>query len=492
MTYTRKAVRGASWIFLMSMLASLIAYLTRIVLARHLGPADFGLFYAVFTFVIFFLFFRDLGFPISLVKFVAQFKAQEQYGKIKSVILTVFCFQLISSIIFAVVFYFLAPHLAVSYFKNPEASGILRIFILYIFGSVLFIISKDSLLGFQKTALFSLGEFLKNSLVFILILVFFYLGKGVYAPVYAFALVCFLLFLFYFPLLLREYPLFKYKVDHFSSASKEVILFTLPVFATAVGSKIIGYIDTLMLTYFRSLTEVGIYNVILPTSMLFLYFGTAIGSVVLPMVSELFTKGDTKRLIAGVEVLYKYLFAAILPFVAILFVFAPFFLQTFFGQDYVVGAFAMQILLVGVLLFTLAVINHNVFSALGKPHTVTVIILIAAVINAGLNFILIPRFGITGAAVSTTASYIAAFVMSVRKMRSYLDVKVPWFSWMKLVFAGGVFMLLLYKIPQYFHLNVWIELGLSVVIGLLVYVFLLYCFNVIDVAEIKRYGGLVR
>ena len=208
MTYTRKAVHGASMIFAMSMLASAIAYVTRIILARHLGPADFGLFYAVFTFMIFFLFFRDLGFSQALMKHIAEYNVHQQPGRIKSAIMTTFYFQFISSIIFAIVVYTLAPYLASHYFRNQEAATILRILIVYIFGSMLFIISKDTLMGFQRTALFSLGEFLKNGLVFLLVLLFFYFDKGIYAPVYAFAMVCFLLFLFYFPLLLREFPLF--------------------------------------------------------------------------------------------------------------------------------------------------------------------------------------------------------------------------------------------------------------------------------------------
>src|SRR3989338_2261974 len=146
MTYTRKAVQGASMILFMSLLASLLAYFMRVILARHLGPEEFGLFYAVFTFIIFFLFFRDLGFPKAIIKYVAEFKVLGQYGKIKSAILAVLSVQLVSSFIFGLAIYLFAPYLALTYFKNPEATSLLRLLIWYIFGSVLFIISKDTLL----------------------------------------------------------------------------------------------------------------------------------------------------------------------------------------------------------------------------------------------------------------------------------------------------------------------------------------------------------
>ena len=68
----------------------------------------------------------------------------------------------------------------------------------------------------------------------------------------------------------------------------------LPFFVTAIGDKVIVYIDTLMLTYFSTLTEVGIYNVVLPSAIIFLDIGGAIATVVFPMSSELWAKGDTK------------------------------------------------------------------------------------------------------------------------------------------------------------------------------------------------------
>lgn len=492
MTYIQKAVSGASWIFLMSMFASLIAYITRIVLARHLGPSDFGLFYAVFTFVIFFLFFRDLGFLQALMKYIAEFKVHNEFGKIKSAIMTTFYFQFASSILFGVVFYFLAPYLAIHYFKNPEAGTILRVLIFYIFGSVFFIISKDTLMGFQRTALFSLGEFLKNGLVFLMILLFFYFDKGIYAPVYAFAIVCFLLFLFYLFFLLRAFPLFKTRSTEFKLVSRKMIFFAIPVFATAVGGKIIGYIDTLMLTYFRSLEEVGIYNVILPTSLLFLFFGTAAASIILPMVSELWAKNDKVRIVEGMRLVYRYLFVVLLPVVAILFVFASFFLNLFFGKEYVVGTAALQVLLVGVFLYALSVINHSFFTAIGKPQVVTMIIFISAAVNVGSNLLLIPLFGITGAAVSTSVCYAVAFVISVWKAKSYLGIEVPWKKWGRLLFAGSVFVLLLYQIPVWLHLNLWVEIILSVLISSIVYLLLIFYLKVIDVDEIKRYVRLVR
>lgn len=491
-TYTKRAVHGASVVLFMSLLASVFAYLTKAVLARELGAADYGLFSAVFTFVIFFLFFRDLGFPQAIIKYTAQFMATKEYGKIKSVLSTAFSMQMAGSIIFAAAFYFLSDFLALHYFKDPQASLFLKLFIVYIFGSIFFIISKDALLGLHKTFLFSLGELLKNGLVFLLILLFLWQGQGVLAPVYAYALVCWILFFFFFPFLLHHFHFYNYTCEDIPAVRKQVVWFALPVFATAVGGKVIGYIDTLILTYFRPLSEVGIYNAVLPSALLFLYAGTAIGTVVLPLASELWAKQDLVRLRAGITLLYKYLFMIIIPVIAGVFTFSAYFLDFFFGPEYVVGARALQILLVGVLLFALAAINHSIFSAVGNPGIVTKIILLGALVNIILNVLLIPYFGIVGAALSTAASYTLAFILSVHKMRKLLQVEAPWGRWVFLLLLGALIVAGLQQLSLLMNLDHWLEMIISFAIACFLYIILLYLFKLIDFVEIQRSIRLLR
>ena len=54
-TYTKRLVRGGAFLFVMSVVAAFVSYFIRIILARNLSPAEYGLFYAVFAFVTFFL-----------------------------------------------------------------------------------------------------------------------------------------------------------------------------------------------------------------------------------------------------------------------------------------------------------------------------------------------------------------------------------------------------------------------------------------------------
>tara|TARA_Y100000310_G_scaffold345402_1_gene464551 strand:+ start:59234 stop:60712 length:1479 start_codon:yes stop_codon:yes gene_type:complete len=474
--YTKKAFFGASITLIFSILAALVAYVTRVILARNLTVEQYGLFYAVFTFIIFFLFFRGLGLEQALVKYIAQFKVNNELNAIKTSIFSVFFFQLLSSLIFATLFLAFANYLATNYFQVPIASKMIFFLVIYVIFSILFIIAKHIFQGLQQMSLFASVELTKNVIILLLILFFMYLGFQIMAPVYAFALVSPILFLLYFPFLFTKINLFKHKIVNFKQTSKKLFLFGIPVFATSVGGKIIGYIDTLILTYLGTLTQVGIYNVVLPSALIFLFFAKAIGSIVFPLSSELWAKNDHKRLNTGVSLIHNYLLIFIIPIVLAIFYYTPFFLNLLFGAKYVSGAVAMQILLLGVLVYMIGSINNNIISGIGHPIVVAKIIAISAVINVTLNLILIPIFGIEGAAAATSLSYLFMLIYSTQKVCRFLDMKYPIKSWLILILPAFIYLAVLSYTQKLIPGSIWIGIFVSIPVALIAYIITLYPF----------------
>ncbi len=491
MSYARKAVRGIGIIFLMNIFAYFIAYLTRLILARKLGPADYGLFYAVFTFVIFFLFFRDLGLNPALTKYISEFKIKNKFSEIKTAVFSVLLSQITSSIIFAVLFFILAPFLAAYYFKNPAAELILKIMIGYTIFSISFTFLKAFFSGFQKFRIYAFIDTAKNSIVLILILIFFSINLKILSPVLAFLLVGPILILIFLPFIIKTFNIFKYKTKNFSSITKMLFAFGLPVIMTDIGDKVISYIDTLMLTSFRTLEEVGIYNVALPTAMAFLFLGTSVSSVVFPLFAELWAKKDKKRLSLGLNMLHKYTFALTAPIIFTVFAFSDLLIKLFFSEDYMAAALPLQILLVGVFLFIVAMINHSIISAIGRPKTVTKIIFLAAVTNAILNLILIPKFGISGAASATTISYALALILSTYKVNSFIKAKLQASTWIKTIIAAVLFVSIIFGLKTLLQLNPVAELILTTLIALIIYTAALFILKLINLNEIKHYISLI-
>ncbi len=491
MDYAQKAVWGTVTVFLLSILSNALGYILRIILARNLTVAEYGLFYAVFGLVSFLLFFRDLGLNAALIKYIAEWNVQKKFDSIKTAIISVFSWQLLISCLFAGGLFLFSDFLGTSYFKNPAAHLLLKYFFIYIIISSIAVFVKSVLIGFQKISIATSAEILRLSAVIITVLLLFNKKVTVFAPLYAFIFGWVIVVLFLLPFMFKTFSFLKYCVRDSHKTTKMLFSFGLPVMLTSIGSRVIAQLDTLLLTYFGTLEQVGIYNVILPSSLLFLFASGSISIVLFPLISELQARGDKKRITECCQLLQKYIFVAIVPAMLAVFVFADLFLSIFFGPAYVVGKQAFQILLIGVIVFSVSKINHDMISALGKPKQVTSIIAIAAVINFIANIILIPLYGIEGAAVATSISYLAALILSSIALSKIIDIAVPWFSWLRIFLAGGFFVLIIHYMRKLLILNIWTEMIITVVCASIVYILLLIVMKIIDIQELKTYSNII-
>lgn len=490
--YTKRAVFSTSLLLGMTVLASAVAYVTRVILARSLHPAEYGLFYAVFTFVSFFLFIKELGLGSALVKFIPQFQIEGRYHHIKTAILSTFIIQLLGSFVFAAAVFFGSGFLAEHYFKDPRAELMLRILLLFFFGSVFFRMYRSIFNGFQNIKVYSLLELLKNVATLGFFLLFFYGGWGIYAPAWAHGLASIFLALILSPFLLKTFSFFKHKVVDFWPVSKELLKFGLPLFATSIAGKFISDIDTLMLTYFSDLTNVGVYNVILPSATLLLFFGGTLTEATFPMMVQFWAKKDLRRLIEGLRMLVKYSLIMLIPPSLVVLVFSDFFIEAFFGKEYLAGVLPLQILIAGMLLFTVAGIIQSALLVLGRPKTVAKIFLVVAAVNIGANLLLIPRFGIIGAAFSTTLSYIVGLILSSKSLSPLLDIGISRIFVVKHILATISMVVILIYLKAILPVSPLFKLIMAGVAGILIYLLIAYLLRLVDFQEIKKYALLLR
>jgi O-antigen/teichoic acid export membrane protein len=474
-------------VFIASIIAAFLAYFIRIILARQLSVEDYGLFFSVFAFVSFLLFFRDLGLGNALVKHLAEFKTKKRFDEIKTSILSVFLSLLFLSAIFGIVLYFLAPFLAQSYFKDARAEYIIYFFIAYILFSALFLFLKNIFQGFQKIKIFALMEPVRLGVILTGILLLFDLGYGFLTPVIAYTVSWLAVFIIFLPFTWWTFSFFRYKIKNMRKITKQLYLFGIAIALAQIGAKVIARIDTLMLTYFNPLSDVGIYNVVLPTALLFLFFSEAISPVLYPLVSELWAKKDTKKLIEGIKLLYKYSFVITMPAFLTIFVFSSLTIKILFGAKYAAGNVALQILLIGVLFLLVSTVNNTILAAIGKPSAVTKSFLLVAAINIVLNLLLIPIFGIEGAATATLISYTLLLIVSTLFVVRYIKIKIPLRDWIKTAFAGGIFLGIAFVLKKILVMNVWIEALIIILAAGIVYLILAYIFKLINIKELKFY-----
>jgi O-antigen/teichoic acid export membrane protein len=484
--YLRRVLKGGSYYFIGLIVAGIVAYTSRVVLVRNLAPEDYGLFAAMFTSIAFFLFFRNFGLNISVGKFIPQFKVKKKYSEIKTSVISVLAFQLLVSSLFVVLFWLSADFLALNYFKDPRASFLIRVFSFYFITSIFFKNLSSFFKGFQKNRLQALIEPVKNISILMLIVVFMYFGYGVLAPVLAYVFVGLILLLLFLYPVLKTFNFWKYPFKNLT-VFKRMFIFGIPVMMTGVGTKFVSYFDTLMLTYFSGLAEVGAYNIVLPTALLFMLPASAIGAVFMPLISELSARKDFDRVKTGMSLLYKYLYMFSAPIIFSLFIFADILIENLFGSGYLVGTMAFRILLIGVLFNMLSELNNQYLIGTGFPKQVFWVMFFGSILNVVLNLFLIPRYGLSGAAVATSLSYLLMFTISTAKVIGGTKMKLPLFTWSVLVIGLTAFVGVVYFIKALVAWNVWVEGAVSLSIGYVVYLYVLKILGILNVKEIKSF-----
>jgi O-antigen/teichoic acid export membrane protein len=480
----KKLIFDAGLVFFISLIGSVFGYLIKMVLSRQMSLEDFGLFYAVFTFVSFFVVFKDFGLGQSLTKLIPQFLAKKEYGKVKYSIKFVFLVNLIVGLIFAAIIIFLSGYLANNYFNNPLAKPLLVVLSIYFVIYSFYIIFIHIFVGFQKSKLYSQNLFLIN--LSVLLGLFIFKDFNELSPAFAYLFASILGVVFGVVALSRIFS-FKHKTSYPGRLRSKLFSYGFPLLLASLGFVIIGQIDTLLLVKFRTLAEVGVYNVILPTAMLLITLGSSLALVILPLISEYWAKQKFKELSDIIKLIYKKVFALIVPIALLVFIFSDLILKILFGELFISGAVALKILCIGAIFFSVATINNNILVAIGRPRAVTKIILFAAALNLILNLILIPPYGIVGAAVATSVAYLVVLIFSTYKVGKSIKLKIPVFDWLKTFISGAIFISVVALLKNILVLDLIYEIMIVLILSSLVYIFLLHIFNILTFRQLANF-----
>jgi len=228
-----------------------------------------------------------------------------------------------------------------------------------------------------------------------------------------------------------------------------------------------------------------LYSIALPTARILMYIPNAIGNILLPLTSELWAKRKLVLLRVGMESIYKYIIIIAIPLTFIMFSFTDLIINVLFGKSYILATNTMKILSIGMLFLALHRVNVNFFSGIGKPQLHSKIVYSAAAFNLVANLILIPIWGIIGAAITTTISYFIMMFIGLVKIKKFIKIGLPIKIWAKTLMSGIVIVLVIGFSKKIIFLNVWLETVIVLIISGIVYILLLFLLKVINVEELK-------
>jgi len=491
--YAKHLVKGSAIVFTALALSALFGFLLRMFLARSLSVADFGLFYAVFTFVSFFALFRDLGLNSALVKYIPEFSVRKEFDTIKSSITIAVLFQAIFSFSVATILFIFSGQVALAFFKTEAATLPLQIMSVWFFLIGFHWLIRSIFQGFQNMPAYASMEFFWIlSVLLATILLVRVFGQGVAGAASAYLVATPVVIVFALAYFRKRYPqVFRERTSITKPLAKKLFAFALPILIGGLGGMILGYMDTLMITAFRTLPEVGYYQAARPTSGILEYLAGALTIVFFPMVSELWARRERRLLNSMLHFLIKFSLLATIPAAFVFIAFPNIIIRLIFGSGYLAGSTALQILGGGAVFTIFFVILASAIQGIGKPIVTLKVVGIMACLNFVGNSLLIPPFGIEGAAVATVISSILGLALLFYHARKLIGFTLP-ASFLLKTIVGGLFTLaIIFGLKSALALPAWPEAFVVMALSLLFYVVWILMTKTITKDELRLVARIV-
>lgn len=411
-----KVVRGSLILTFSNLTVRFAGYVFRILMGRFLAPQEFGLLNLALPLQYMVILFASSGIAPSVAKFVSEFRADER--RRAGVVYSGVVFYPVIGAVLGLFFYLAAVPIGTRVFHEPAVADLLKIAAFAFPLGMATAALTGTFQGYKRFDMMAATLIFQqlSRIVFGVALVF--LGYQAFGAIlgstlgFAATLPLALVFLRYL------------QVGRFSVVGedfKKVFMFSLPVSLTSLATFALTYADVLLIGYYLSPYEVGVYSAASPTSRLLLAFSSALYAVLLPSVSEIRAERSAPEVRAHLHRAYLLSLGGLLPVVLISVLYAGDIIALLFpGEGYAGAVEPFKVLVVGATFLGVFTVNSAVFQGLDHPRVPMKVMAAAAVADIVLNVILIPPLGIMGAAYATALSFALAGVSSTLLLRRYV------------------------------------------------------------------------
>ena len=403
----KKFAFDVGWVFASMLIIFILHFFQNPIVARFLGPDGLGLFSMVTMLAGIVSLVAGFGISGAIVKYVAEYKDDKNklHALVSSGLITMTFFGMSSSI----VFFILSDTLA-GVFNMPSLSFLLKIYA-PIFP---FLLISEVIIGLfnglREMKYYSFINTFQGVLTFSFILAFLFIGFGVEGALVG-TMLAVIASMGISAIVMRKF--FHFTISNYKKYTKKLTSFgSQLMLGNAIN--IINYqADTLLIAYFLTATDVGYYAAAVSLSRFFWRVPRSIQTVSSPTATEYWTKGESHSLSKMIDKSMKYSACLLLTVGLGVWFFAKEIIVFLFGQAFFPAILPLRILIIGTVLFGIFMSIGGTLPAIGRPDLSLKINAIGATANAALNLLLIPRFGIAGAAVATITSLIIIATLSI-------------------------------------------------------------------------------
>ncbi len=441
-------VKNAFWLTISMGISTLVSFLVVIGIARHYGPSVYGQWAFALAFVNFFSVLVEFGFEILMIREVSRDKSKtSEY--IDNIIAMKAFFSLVAIALIFIVINFLR--------SDPVVLNLVYSLGIYMvinsFSSLFQTIFRANEKMYYETICYLLQGVLMAGLVYF----FIFKNSPISYIAYTYIGVASVASIFSLSLIWRYFSKFFFKISFI--VIKRIFF---EVWAYALSSIVLSFyvIDTVLLGVMKSNAEVGWYSAAYRVPLFVQVLGLIIWRGFFPQLSQRYRQGpDYFKLIIEKLARAMHFFAWPLAFGGV--ILSGRIIVLLFGQSYLPGKLAFEILICAMSLSFVASIFNEPVKASDNSKAYLLGVSVGALINIISNLLLIPRFGINGAAAAYLMTQIGFTLFMYYQLNKIVKVKIYKYMGIPLI-SSVVMSLFIYFISNRLNVLIVVALGATV------------------------------
>lgn len=401
-------LRGGVGSLLLKLLQAVLALLVAVLLARLLGPAQYGIYAFVFALVTVLIIPVQMGLPVLVVRETAAGQAREDWGVVYDIwhwALRVICIGSGTVITMAGIFMLVSWEGLAPGMRWTSLWAMMLIPVL-----ALNALHGAALRGRDHVVLGQLPDYvLRLALLAVMLPIWWAWSRYLGAPdAMLLHLAAAALALGISHLLLRRFaPVNRPRLIVHTGRSRAWLASMMPLGFIAAAQVINTRADTLLLGMLTDPASVGIYQVAVQGAQAVALGLGAINLLIAPRFASLYSQGEQQELQRLVTISARAILLLTLPVVLLLVVVGNFAIKAVFGAEYQTAYLPLVILALGQLANAGFGSVAMLLNMTGHERATARGLIWAATLNIVLNALLIPAFDIIGASVATALSLTA-------------------------------------------------------------------------------------
>ncbi len=404
------------------------------VLTRFVSPSIYGLFILATSVILFMQVFANLGLPLAIDYFVPQYLDDNEPGKAKGVIVQVTGTVLITSTLVALLLAVSAAPIS-RFFGEPA----LRVALLFLSVTVpmlaIYNVLLTSYYSIKKLQYRVLMRDLVRPIVRFLVTVgLLVAGLGLLGVVGGYIIGLLVA-------ITVGVIVFIYKAWEIMAADTEfvpawpLVSYSLPLAMTSVVYVLMGHVDYFILGYFLESDDVGVYRVgyMLGSALLLIF--NSLAPVFKPLIAE--TRDDTDRVEQRFRVAARWIAGFTLPMAITLSLGATAYLSVLYTPQYSAASAVVALLCVAFLInVTFGGPDGTLLQGMGYPRVVFLNTVVLFGSNMVLSILLVPSFGINGAAIGSATALILVGLLTIGELYYLAGIHPFTIDFVKIFLAG--------------------------------------------------------